>query len=470
MPRGEDVHAHPPGRAGHDYRRRRGDALRATAAVPRRRRQRPDVPEHRSVPHRRVGHRDRRSRHAAARPPLHDLRGHAQRRPVEDDERRHHVGRRSPTASASPPSAPSRSRRRIRTSSGWAPATRRTRGRRIRARASSSPPTPARPGSSWGCPTRITSRASSSIRRNPDIVYVAAMGHLFSRNEERGVFRTMDGGKTWKKVLYVNDGVGAIDLVINRKTPDDALRGDVRQGSAAVADRRERTGERHLPDRRRRRQVAKLDGGLPTGQDRPHRPRHLSEEPARSSTRSSRTRIRKPARSAARDGERGRVRSPRGSSATSCIAPTTAARRGRRATRHQRRRRQGAVLVQPDPHQPARRPDRHRHQRLDVHLARRRQDVEHATSSAACSATSARCGGTRRTRDRIMLGSDGGVQRLGRRRQDRRLLPEHGDRRGLRGRRRHGRSLQRLRRLAGSRFVEGPEQRPDAAASRSRTG
>ena len=54
---------------------------------------------------------------------------------------------------------------------------------------------------------------------NPDIVYVAAIGHLFSRNEERGVFRTTDGGATWKKVLYVNDGVGAIDLVINRQTP-----------------------------------------------------------------------------------------------------------------------------------------------------------------------------------------------------------------------------------------------------------
>jgi photosystem II stability/assembly factor-like uncharacterized protein len=54
---------------------------------------------------------------------------------------------------------------------------------------------------------------------NPDIVYVAAMGHLFSRNEERGVFRTKDGGTTWEKVLYVNDGVGAVDLVINRSTP-----------------------------------------------------------------------------------------------------------------------------------------------------------------------------------------------------------------------------------------------------------
>ncbi len=55
--------------------------------------------------------------------------------------------------------------------------------------------------------------------KNPDIVYVAVMGHLFSRNAERGVFRTMDGGKSWKKVLFINDGVGAIDLVINRKTP-----------------------------------------------------------------------------------------------------------------------------------------------------------------------------------------------------------------------------------------------------------
>jgi photosystem II stability/assembly factor-like uncharacterized protein len=55
--------------------------------------------------------------------------------------------------------------------------------------------------------------------KNPDVVYVAAIGHLFSKNAERGIFRTVDGGKTWKKVLFINDGVGAIDLVINRKTP-----------------------------------------------------------------------------------------------------------------------------------------------------------------------------------------------------------------------------------------------------------
>jgi photosystem II stability/assembly factor-like uncharacterized protein len=46
------------------------------------------------------------------------------------------------------------------------------------------------------------------------------MGHLFTSNDERGVFKTTDAGKTWKKVLYVNDKVGAIDLVINRRDPN----------------------------------------------------------------------------------------------------------------------------------------------------------------------------------------------------------------------------------------------------------
>ena len=55
---------------------------------------------------------------------------------------------------------------------------------------------------------------------NPDIVYVAAMGHLFSANEERGVFKTTNGGKSWNKVLYINDEIGIIDLVINPDNPD----------------------------------------------------------------------------------------------------------------------------------------------------------------------------------------------------------------------------------------------------------
>lgn len=55
---------------------------------------------------------------------------------------------------------------------------------------------------------------------NSGIVYAAVMGHLFSRNEQRGVFRTRDGGRTWKKVLFLSDSVGVIDLVMNRDNPD----------------------------------------------------------------------------------------------------------------------------------------------------------------------------------------------------------------------------------------------------------
>lgn len=54
---------------------------------------------------------------------------------------------------------------------------------------------------------------------NPDIVYVAALGHIWGPNEDRGVFRTTDGGKTWQKVLFVNDKTGAISLVMDPGNP-----------------------------------------------------------------------------------------------------------------------------------------------------------------------------------------------------------------------------------------------------------
>ncbi|MCP2606618.1 hypothetical protein NLC27_03595, partial [Candidatus Aminicenantes bacterium AC-708-I09] len=44
---------------------------------------------------------------------------------------------------------------------------------------------------------------------NPDIVYVAASGHEWTYNTERGVYKTTDGGKTWKKILYINEKTGA---------------------------------------------------------------------------------------------------------------------------------------------------------------------------------------------------------------------------------------------------------------------
>jgi len=50
---------------------------------------------------------------------------------------------------------------------------------------------------------------------NPDIVYVAASGHEWTFNSERGLYRTSDGGKTWEKLLYVNDQTGVIDLIMD---------------------------------------------------------------------------------------------------------------------------------------------------------------------------------------------------------------------------------------------------------------
>lgn len=55
---------------------------------------------------------------------------------------------------------------------------------------------------------------------NPDVVYVAAMGHLYSTNEARGVYKTSDGGKHWSKVLYIDDKIGVIDLVMNPSDPN----------------------------------------------------------------------------------------------------------------------------------------------------------------------------------------------------------------------------------------------------------
>ena len=54
---------------------------------------------------------------------------------------------------------------------------------------------------------------------NSDTIYVAALGHLYTFNEQRGLFKTTDGGKNWDKVLYINERVGVVDVVIDPKNP-----------------------------------------------------------------------------------------------------------------------------------------------------------------------------------------------------------------------------------------------------------
>ncbi len=102
---------------------------------------------------------------------------------------------------------------------------------------------------------------------NPNVVWVAAIGNAFKPNSERGVFKSTDGGKTWRKVLFVSDSVGAADLELNPANPDIVYawmwRGERRpwtiisgaQNSAGVGFYKSTDGGEHF---------TKITNGLPT--------------------------------------------------------------------------------------------------------------------------------------------------------------------------------------------------------------
>ncbi|MGH9474716.1 MAG: VPS10 domain-containing protein [Terriglobales bacterium] len=78
-------------------------------------------------------------------------------------------------------------------------------------------------GATWQFMGLEQTRAIAKILIDPhnaDVVYVAALGHLWGSNPERGVFKTMDGGKSWTKVLYVDDNTGATDLAMSPQDPN----------------------------------------------------------------------------------------------------------------------------------------------------------------------------------------------------------------------------------------------------------
>ncbi|MCK7541250.1 MAG: hypothetical protein MZV63_65370 [Marinilabiliales bacterium] len=212
---------------------------------------------------------------------------------------------------------------------------------------------------------------------NPDVVYVAAMGHLFSENAERGVFKTADGGRSWKKVLYVDDRIGAVDLTLVKSAPDTLLRGDVREGATALDLQPRRTGECHPQDDRRREDVDAARGRPADGPDRPDRARRLPEGPERA------LRGRRERQPAAGDAAGDRAgQAPR--------RRAGAAHRGQRGLPHGRRRRdlaqgqrrlrggprQGALLLQPAEDRSRRQGDRLHHRAVPRLDQRRRQDLE----------------------------------------------------------------------------------------------
>ncbi|MBI9018934.1 MAG: glycosyl hydrolase [Phycisphaerae bacterium] len=78
-------------------------------------------------------------------------------------------------------------------------------------------------GENWQCMGLQETHHVGRILVHPDdsnIIYVAAMGHLYTENPERGVFKSSDGGENWQKILYLNDKTGAIDIIFDPSNPD----------------------------------------------------------------------------------------------------------------------------------------------------------------------------------------------------------------------------------------------------------
>ena len=306
---------------------------------------------------------------------------------------------------------------------------------------------------------------------NPDIVYVAAMGHLWSPNEERGVFKTTDGGKTWKKVLYVNDKTGAIDLVVNRRQPDTlyAAMYDVQRRPWKLVEERRR--QRHPQDDRRREDLDEARGraadapqgriGLDIYQKNPNILYAVIENFGK----------RPPTEDEAR---RDRAREHR----------AAAAQHRRRGLPHRRRREDLAEDERGDQDDVSSkagysfnqiRVDQNNDKRIIINCDSLLSSEDGGRTwtgltwdsrnlfAQGRSATSGRCGSIRRTPTGWILGSDGGVHVSYDAGKTCDHYAEHSGRRVLRHHGGHGGPVPHLRRPAGPRLVARAGQRPGRA-------
>ncbi len=167
-------------------------------------------------------------------------------------------------------------------------------------------------GKTWVNVGLQDTRQISRVRvhpKDPNLVYVAALGHVWGPNAERGVFRSKDGGKTWEKVLFVIDRTGASTSAWTRPTRASSTPASGRSTASPGRSRSGGTGGRRLQVDRRRRHLEEARGRAARGRRRQHRRRGLGGSPG------------------ARLGDR------RGRGGRRLSAPTTAARSGRASTR-----------------------------------------------------------------------------------------------------------------------------------------
>ena len=116
--------------------------------------------------------------------------------------------------------------------------------------------------------------------KDPDLVYVAALGHAFGPNQQRGVFRSRDGGKTWDRVLFRSENAGAIDLSMDPNNPRIlyAAIWETRRTPWGLHQRR--PGQQLVQVYRRRRYVGRhqRQPRASQGPEGPHRSRSLARQ------------------------------------------------------------------------------------------------------------------------------------------------------------------------------------------------
>ena len=140
------------------------------------------------------------------------------------------------------------------------------RQRRRRATASTSRPTPARPGQHvWKQDGQIGTLVVHPT--NPDVAFAAVLGHAFGPNPERGVYRTRDGGKTWQQVLSQGRRHRRLRRRARPEQPAHRLRRPLAGAAPSLGADERRPGQRPLRVARRRRhlEAAHEGDGLPEG-------------------------------------------------------------------------------------------------------------------------------------------------------------------------------------------------------------